>query len=70
MAEIGCDREFLILHFPEFDTEQVTESRVRALNDTANIYVNEGVFGVSYRYALALFIAHILKLSQNEGNGR
>jgi hypothetical protein len=67
MAIQPVDKDYLVLHFAEFSVEE--ESRVTALNDTALLFVDEGVFGTKARYALALMIAHMLKLSQLQGSG-
>jgi hypothetical protein len=67
MAIQPVDKDYLVLHFAEFSVEE--ESRITALNETALLFVNEGVFGSKSRYALALMIAHLLKLSQLQGSG-
>jgi len=67
MAIEPVDKEYLVLHFAEFANED--PERIDALNATASLFVEEGVFGSKTRYALALFIAHLLKISQNQGAG-
>jgi hypothetical protein len=60
------DKAYLILHFPEFS--DVDETRINDLNATARLYVSE-CFGDAEKYALALMIAHILKLGDMAGLG-
>lgn len=69
MAVTPVDKEYLTLHFSEFASDEILESRVRSLNDTAELFLAESVLGTKTRYARMLFIAHMLKLSINEGNG-
>jgi len=69
MAVTPVDKEYLVLHFNEFNTDEFTETRISALNDTAALFLAESVLGDMTRYARMLFIAHVLKISINEGNG-
>lgn len=67
MAIQPVDKAFLTLHFEEF--ANVEADRIDQLNTTAALFVDEGVFGTKARYALALFIAHMLKVSMMKGSG-
>jgi hypothetical protein len=67
MAIEAVNKEYLVLHFAEF--ADVDPERITALNETALLFVEEGVFGTKSRYALALMIAHMLKVSSFEGAG-
>lgn len=69
MAVTPVDKEYLVLHYKEFDTDDLLESRVLALNETAALFLAEGVLGTQTRYARMLFIAHTLKLSMTDGAG-
>lgn len=69
MAVTPVDKEYLTLHFKEFDTDETNEVKLSALNDTAAMFLAESVLGDKTRYARLLFIAHMLKMSINEGNG-
>lgn len=69
MAVTPVDKEYLVLHFKEFDTSDILESRVKSLNDTAALFLSESVLGTRTRYARMLYIAHTLKLSINDGAG-
>ena len=64
---VTVDKEYLVLHCAEFAGEN--EGRINDLNETAELVVNEGVFGVMTRYARMLYIAHLLKLSLLQGSG-
>lgn len=64
---VSVDKDYLILHFPEFSSVDAT--RVTNLNPTALLYVSEDCFGTAAKYALALMIAHILKLGEQAGSG-
>lgn len=64
---VSVDKAYLVIHFPEFS--DVDDARITALNDTAKLYMNEDCFGDAAQYALALMIAHILKLSEQAGSG-
>lgn len=64
---VSVDKTYLVTHFPEFS--DVDEARITALNDTAKLYMNEDCFGDAAQYALALMIAHILKLGEQAGSG-
>lgn len=66
MAET-VDKEYLLLHCAEFAQE--TEGRIDDLNNTAELVINEDVFGDLTRYARMLYIAHLLKLSDMQGSG-
>lgn len=67
MAIQPVTKEYLVLHFEEFSA--VDHDRVDALNETALLFVDEGVFGTKARYALALMVAHMLKTSAMSGVG-
>lgn len=64
---VTVDKEYLILHCAEFSKE--SEGRIDDLNATAELLINEGVFGDMTRYARMLYIAHLLKLSLLQGSG-
>jgi len=66
MAE-AVDRDYLILHCAEF--AEADKGRVLDLNATAELVINEGVFGDMTRYARMLYIAHLLKVSLLQGGG-
>lgn len=63
---VSVNKAYLILHFPEFS--DVDEARITALNPTGLLYVGD-CFGDAAQYALALIIAHILKLGEQSGSG-
>lgn len=67
MAIEAVTKEYLVLHFEEFSA--VDSERIDSLNETALLFVDEGVFGTKARYALALMVAHLLKTSAMEGVG-
>jgi hypothetical protein len=64
---VSVDKAYLVLHFPEFS--DVDETRITSLNPTGLLYVSEDCFGDAAQYALALIIAHIIKLGEQAGSG-
>jgi Protein of unknown function (DUF4054) len=69
MAVQAVDKEYLTLHFSEFNTDAFPESRINSLNETAALFLAESVLGIRTRYARMLYIAHTLKVSVNDGAG-
>jgi len=60
-------KEYLVAHFPEFNSAD--ETRIGTLNDTAARHASESVFGDDTRYARMLIIAHLMKLGDLQGSG-
>jgi hypothetical protein len=67
MSIEAVTKDYLVLHFAEFSGED--SARIDDLNATALLFVSEEVYGAKARYALMLFIAHLLKMSANNGAG-
>jgi hypothetical protein len=61
------DKAYLTLNFSEF--ADVDSQRVEDLNPVAELFVDQGVFGDLYKYALTVYIAHLLKLDKQRGKG-
>ena len=58
--------EYLGYIAPEYAS--IDNEKFNALNDIANEFVNDKVFGAKTRYARALYLAHILKLGERGDN--
>jgi hypothetical protein len=61
------DKEYLGYIAPEFC--DIDQRRLNVLNDAAECYVSEDVFGDCAMQAKAYVIAHLAKLGDNEGTG-
>jgi hypothetical protein len=67
MAEVTVDSTYLFSIFPELSAVPVAV--INALNPVARFYVSASLFGDAAQYAMALIIAHFIKLDQLKGMG-
>lgn len=58
---LAADPSYVKALFPEFST--VSDVRIQALIDIANLSVNQKVWGSSYAPGIAYLVAHLLKRS-------